>query len=209
MNKIKYPTLKLGVLFATLLLLPTHVIFAAAKSQSSNNDFSLSIGNLCEYIGKYQTNENGSKNACSFLPSVAGNFDYYFTPGLILSPQLGATLPKSGRDENIKRMTFFGLLNAKYKTEYVNFILGTGFYFTRIWGPGGEEALNNGNSSDSFPLPAEAVYSRNFIVNLGLGHDFNREWSGELYTYIFNAESSSARAFSAGANVTYHFGEFL
>lgn len=118
-------------------------------------------------------------------------------------------MPKSGVDENIKRMTIFALANIKYKTNYVDLISGAGFYFTRISGPGGEEELNNGNGTDSFPLPSDAVISRNFIINLGLGLDFNQEWSGEVYSYIFNALKTEDRAYSVGATVSYHFGEVL
>ena len=206
MNKIKYPTFKLCVLTLTLCF---GLSANAESSATAVKSFNLSLGNLCEYVGKIQTDGNGSTNTCSFLPSMAGSLDVHLDSSWAFSPQIGATLPKSGRDENIKRMTIFTLANVKYKTSYVNFIGGAGLYFTRIWGPGGEETLNNGDTSDSFPLPKEPVYVRNFIVNLGLGADFTTELSGELYTYIFNAESSEDRAFSIGFGVTYHFGEVL
>jgi len=210
MNKIKYPTIKISIL--TLLVAFTFSFEAhAAKSnaQSKSSDLYVSLGNLCEYIGTYQTDDEGTKNGCSFLPTLSGSMDYFLTNKLALSPQLGLTMPKSGVDENIKRMTLFALLNTKYKTNYVDLIGGVGIYLTRISGPGGEAELNNGNSTDSFPLPKEAVYTRNFIVNLGLALDFNQEWSGELYTYVFNALESEDRAFSIGATVSYHFGEVL
>lgn len=194
MKKLKYLTL--------LLALSTTSAFATTN-------FNVSLGNLCEYVGEIQTDENGGKNFCSFLPSLSGSLDYFLTPEFALSPQIGATLPKSGRDENVKRMTMYTLLNSKFKTTYVNFTAGAGLYFTRISGPGGEALLNNGNGTDSFPLPKDAVYARNFIVNLGFGVDFTKEWSAELYTYVFNALKSEDRAFSLGFSATYHFGEVL
>lgn len=210
MNKIKYPTIKISIF--TLLVAFTFSLEAYAapkKLKTRTNDLNVSLGNLCEYIGTYQTDDEGTKNGCTFLPTLSGSLDYFVTPKLALSPQLGLTMPKSGVDENIKRMTLFALANLKYKTNYVNLLGGVGFYFTRISGPGGEEELNNGTSTDSFPLPKEAVYSRNFIMNLGLGLDFTDEWSGELYTYVFNALKSEDRAFSVGATISYHFGEVL
>ena len=203
MNKIKYPTKR-------IVILSTLLAFAFSNvTQANSSDLNLSLGNLCEFIGTYQTDEEGSKNKCSFLPTLSGSLDYYLTNKLALSPQIGLTMPKSGRDENIKRMTLFALANMKFRTNYVNLIGGAGFYFTRISGPGGSAELNNGSSTDSFPLPEEAVYSRNFILNLGLGLDFSKEWSGEVYTYVFNALKSEDRAFSVGATVSYHFGEVL
>lgn len=209
MNKIIKHPFKLTALLFSLFFATG--LFAAAKSPGGGKqaDLNISLGNLCEYVGTYQTGTDGSKNTCSFLPSLALSYEYYFTPKFALAPQIGATLPKKGADDTIDRMTLFALANMKYRTSYVNLIGGLGFYFTRISGPGGEQELNNGNSTDSFPLPKEAVYSRNVIVNLGLGLDFTDDFSGELYTYIFNATESEDRAFSIGAAVTYHFGDVL
>ncbi len=173
------------------------------------SDLTLSVGNLCEYVGEIQTDDSGETNFCSFNPYLATSLDFEVVPKLFLSPQIGLSAPKSGPDENIKRMNFIALLNAKYKTNYVNMIGGMGFFLTRIAGPGGEAELNNGTSTDSFPLPEEAVYTRNFIVNLGLDVEFAPNWSGEVRTYIFNLTTSEDRAFSLGAHVTYHFGAVL
>ncbi|MBC7713870.1 MAG: hypothetical protein H7177_11055 [Rhizobacter sp.] len=208
MNKIKYPTIRLCVV-TFLVLTFCSPAFCATKSSQSSNDLYVSLGNLCEYVGKIQTDANGGKNICSFMPSLSMNYDYFATGDFAFSPEIGATLPKSGRDENIKTMTLFALLNGKYKTGSVNLIAGVGLYYTRIWGPGGDETLNNGNSSDSFPLPKDPVYTRNFIVNLGIQNVFSKDISGELYTYVFNALKKEDRAFSVGFSVSYHFGEVL
>ena len=205
MNKIKYPTNK----FKTIVLLVTFAFSANVFAAANTHEIYVSVGSLCEYYKTYQIDENGAKNGCSFLPLIAGSIDYNLTSNFTITPQLGFTMPKSGVDENINRMTMFTLINAKFKTKYVNFFGGTGFYITRISGPGGEAELNNGGGSDSFPLPDEAVYSRNFIVNLGLGVNINKEISTELYTYIFNASESLERAYSFGITLSYHFGEVL
>lgn len=209
MNKIKYPTLRLCIVTLIVATLSHKAMSASSSSSGSDNDFSASLGNLCEYVGQIQTNDKGGKNFCSFLPVLSLSYAYFATPNFAIVPQVGASLPKSGRDENIKRMTMFSLINAKYKTTYVNLVGGLGLYFTRIWGPGGEEALNNGNSTDSFPLPKDPVYTRNFIVNLGLSTDLSEEVSAEVYTYIFNAVKKEDRALSVGLSLSYHFGEIL
>jgi hypothetical protein len=208
MNKKFCLSFKRSVLVTFVALYAT-LARAAVATGSNTSDLSLSIGNLCEYIGKIQTDSKGSTNKCSFLPTLSTSLDYYLTPSWVLFPQIGATIPKSGTDENVKRMTMFTLINMKYKTTYANLIFGTGFYFTRIWGSGGEATLNNGNSTESYPLPKDAVWSRNVILNLGVSTDFNEQWSAELYTYIFNVDASEDRAFSAGASLSYHFGDIL
>lgn len=204
MNKKTYPTL-----LVFFLLMTVSVAQAATSSSSSKTDLTLSLGNLCEYIGQIQTDESGDTNVCSFEPYVATALDYGITNDFFLSPELAFSFPQSGTDENIKRMTIVTLLNTKYKTSYLNLIGGLGFFFTRIWGPGGEADLNNGTSVDSFPLPDDPVYTRNFIVNLGLQTEFNQNWSAQIRSYIFNLTSSEDRTFSVGLQGTYHFGGVL
>ncbi len=196
MKYLKYPTFLIGLLF---LLIPFKV---------KAYDTTLSVGNLCEYVGKIQTDDNGATNLCQFNPYLAGSLDFHLTSNFILSPELGFSVPKHGRDENINKMTFFFLANTKYKFSVFHFISGLGLFFTRISGSGGTEDLNNGTGVSSFPLPDSTTYSRNFIVNLGLGADFNKEWSADAHTYIFNLLKSEDRAFSIAINGTYHFGEF-
>ena len=210
MNKIKYLTSRLCVVTFFVIFIGTPTYGAGPSVVPSGNDMYFSMGNLCEYIGQIQTDDKGKKNTCSFMPVFSLSYDYFLeNSALAISPQLGASLPQSGRDENIKRMAIYTLLNSKYKTRYVNLLAGVGFYFTRIWGPGGDEVLNNGNSIDSFPLPKEPVYSRNVILNLGLSADFNEDVSAEIYTYIFNTLNKEDRSLSAGFSLSYHFGEVL
>ena len=187
----------------------TIALLCLTSASFAATDLTFSLGNLCEYVGEFQTDEKGDKNVCSFTPYIASSMDVSVADGFFVSPQLAFSLPQKGTDENIKRMTIAALINAKYKNPYVNVIGGLGLFFTRIWGPGGEVELNNGTTIDSFPLPEEAVYTRNFILNLGLEKDFTTSWSGEIRTYIFNIASSEDRALSVGVHATYHFGEIL
>lgn len=196
MKILKYLTLLFGL---CLLLAPEY---------ATAYDVTLSLGNLCEYVGKIQTDDSGSTNLCSFNPYLASSIDFSQTNQLLLSPEIGFSFPKSGRDEKISKMSLFALANAKYKFSEFHFLGGAGLFFTRISGKGGSEELNNGTGTSAFPIPDSTVYTRNFIVNLGLGADFNKEWSTDLHTYIFNILTSEDRAFSIAINGTYHFGEF-
>lgn len=196
MKIFKYPTLLLGL----LLMLTAH--------QARGYDLGLSLGNLCEYIGKIQTDDNGSTNLCSFNPYLATSVDFALSKQFFFSPELGLSFPRSGRDENISKMSLFALANTKFKFSEFHFIGGAGLFFTRIAGKGGTEELNNGTTTSSFPLPDSTIYTRNFILNLGLGANFGQEWSVEAHTYIFNLLESEDRAFSLAINGTYHFGEF-
>lgn len=201
MKILKYPIIALFAFFNI-------TISMAFGASTMPYDLTLSVGNLCEYVGKIQTDDSGSKNVCSFNPYVASSVDFSLTNQWILSPEAGFSVPQSGRDKNISKMSLFLLANAKYRFSDFHFLAGAGLFFTRIAGAGGSQSLNNGNSTVSFPMPESTVYTRNFILNLGLGADFNKEWSADLHTYVFNAATAEDRAFSVAINATYHFGEF-
>jgi hypothetical protein len=171
-------------------------------------DATLSLGNLCEYVGKIQSDDSGATNLCSFNPYLSASIDYPINNQIILSPEMGFSFPKKGRDPNISKNSFFALLNTKYKLSMFEAIGGVGFFFSRISGSGGTQDLNNGSSTVSFPMPESTALSRNFILNIGLGAEISPSWSADLHTYIFNMLTSEDRAFSIAINGTYHFGEF-
>lgn len=196
MKILKYLTLTIGF----ILYFSNKIIYAY--------DVNLSLGNICEYVGKIQTDDNGSLNVCNFNPYIAGAIDYSLNKQFILSNEYGLTLPQSGRDKNINKSSLFVLANIKYKYNNFHSIAGLGIFSNRIKGPGGEERLNNGNIYDSFPLPDSTTYTLNLILNLGVGIDIDKAWSADLHSYIFNALTSEDRAFSIAVNGTYHFGEF-
>lgn len=196
MKKLKQLTFSLGILLTL------------RSFSASAYDVNLSVGNLCEYVGKIQTDDIGSMNVCTFKPYLATAIDYSVTSDIIVSPEIGFSLPKHGRDENIDEMNLFLLANGKYKFSNFHLIAGVGIFLTRIAGNGGTEELNNGTSTSSFPLPDSTSYSSNTILNFGLGATFYSSWSADLHTYIFNAISKDDRAFSVAINGTYHFGEF-
>ncbi|MFA6237503.1 MAG: hypothetical protein WC635_09275 [Bacteriovorax sp.] len=196
MKKLKYPTL----LISLLMLFSVHTVHAY--------DMGASLGNLCEFVGKIQTDDSGGTNVCSFNPYLAAFVDYPINNRFLLSPEVGFSFPQSGRDESIDKMSIVALANAKYKFSNYHLIAGLGLFFTRIAGSGGTQELSNGTGTSSFPMPESTVYTRNFILNLGFGADFDKEWSADIHTYVFNALTSEDRAFSIAINGTYHFGEF-
>lgn len=197
MQNLKYPIVLVALFF-----------LISFKVKAATYDAALSLGNLCEFVGKIQTDDNGATNSCEFNPYLAASVDVPLTSQFFLSPEVGFTMPKKGRDENISKMSLFALANTKYKMDYFHVIGGAGLFFTRISAEGGTEELNNGNTTSAFPLPEGAVYSRNFIVNAGFGIDFSKSISADLHTYVFNLLTSEDRAFSILINGTYHFGEF-
>lgn len=173
------------------------------------HDFSLGIGNLSEYIRKFQTDDNGTLSLVNFNPYLKAEYDYNLTEKFSFSPVITLMLPKNNGDSKTTHWSFYTTANAQYKLN--NFLLssGLGFYFTRISSDGGTEILNNGTAQTSFPLPDDPVISRNFIFTISGMYKMNPEWSIELNTLIFNLLNNDDRAFSVGINCNYHFGDIF
>lgn len=183
------------------------IFFLISSNEAFAYDTVITVGNICEFIGRIQVDEAGSSNFCNFNPYLGASFNFApFQESFLISPEIGSTLPRSGRDSNILKMNLFALVNARYKFTYLDTFVGTGLYFTRIEGGGGEVALNNGNSTTSFPLPDSTVYSRNFILNLGIGYHFTPSWGVDFHTYLFNLLESEDRAMTLLLNVNYQLG---
>lgn len=171
-------------------------------------DTLLSLGNLSEFVTKVQTDDSGTLSVLNFNPYLALAIDYKIeNTNLLVSPELGMTFPKSGRDSNTNRWTFYSLLNSKYLINSFFLDIGAGLFFTRVGASGGSEILNNGSTTTSFPLPDKSTLSRNAILNIGTGYKLNNEWHIELRSFIFNLTSNDDRSFSILMNGTYNFGE--
>jgi hypothetical protein len=172
----------------------------------------ISIGNLNEYIRKIQTNENGDLNTFSFTPYLDYKLNFSldeYLKNTFFNLELGTTLPKSDKDPNTSRIKFFSLANFLYRPNSHFVGLGAGLFFTRISGNGGEETLNNGSTTSSFPLPDKAVISRNMIVNFFYGYQFKSNINLEMQVLGFNITTKEERAFSIGTSIAYRLGELF
>lgn len=184
----------------------------SAETTQANKltNISISLGNLCQYIGKYQTNTKGDKNICDFRPHVGINYDHKLKHGLALYPQFHLNLPQNSRDKSTLKFNFVTLLNATFSPHEkfpLAYIAGGGLYFTNFIGKGGNVTLNNGQTQESFPRPKEYRVSYQTVINLGLNYSFHKKWSAETFVYTFNLFESTKRAFSAGLNINYHLGK--
>ncbi len=192
------PTVVVGYLFSALLI-PAYAY-----------DLGIGLGNFSEYIGVAQTDDQGNKSIISFNPYliVKTNFNFDVLPkNDFIETNMGITMPKSDKDPNTSRLKYFINANYKHHFDSLYLSLGTGLFFTRVWGSGGEEELDNGSTTTSFPLPNRAIISRNMIVNLAFGKRIDQELNLELHTFIFNIEKSEDRSFNAGISLSYFFGE--
>jgi len=84
------------------------VLFVLISASAMAYDTILTLGNICEFIGRIQVDESGSSNFCNFNPYLEASFNFApFNAPIIISPEFGSTLPRNGRDSNITKINFF------------------------------------------------------------------------------------------------------
>ncbi|ATH08343.1 hypothetical protein BIY24_10400 [Halobacteriovorax marinus] len=177
------------------------------KSIFSINDVFLGGGSLTQFVGKVQTDESGSKNSFDFLPYIGGGVEFHLHDSFSLIPQLAISFPRSGRDENIKKLTYWFQFPVAYRLEKFQLSFGPGLLYNRISSSGGTQSIRNGTGTTEFPLPNGSSISSNLTLNLGLDWTFYQDISAKFETWIVNLSDSESRSYSYAISAYYHFGE--
>ena len=194
------------------------VLLNSSTFASSLKDVHFGFGNLPQFPGEIQTTVEGETNGFEFTPYLQGGLRYEVIksiPELTLLSEL-ILAPRETRDPNISKFTFMtlfsaayafndiGIIGTSYSIPWIDFKIGTGFSITRISGDGGTQDLNNGSSSDAFPLPFEPSFTRNVIVSAGAEIAPINSLSFRSDIHIYNIHESESRATSYIISAHYH-----
>lgn len=172
------------------------------------SDFVMGVGNLTHQAGKYAS-DVGSVSYFDFRPVLSASYRYEYSPEFSFIPEVGISLPKTSDDET--STTLYSYLNAPiaYHFSGWTFRFGPGFFFTRISGKGGTLRLQNGNTTDEFPVPNGSATTRNLTWNLGAQAHFDKDWSARFDISILKLFDSEKRALNHVLTLNYHFGSVL
>lgn len=193
--------------FILLLTLSLWLPWSTTKARTF--DFYLGVGNLSQFSGQVQTDDQGTTQFFSFKPTFSAGINYQFYRNFTVTPELTLTLPETGRDPNISKWQYFVTATGGYQLYDWNFRAGLGLALQRISGDGGYQTLSNGTTTTDFPLPESASVSRNVITTLGVQYAFLSNWSARFDALIYNLESGQNRNFSHTLTVIYHFGDLF
>tara|TARA_R110002049_G_scaffold276811_2_gene455083 strand:- start:240 stop:833 length:594 start_codon:yes stop_codon:yes gene_type:complete len=172
------------------------------------SDFAVGLGNLTHQAGKYAS-DVGSVSYFDFRPVLAASYRYEFSSEFSFIPEVGITLPETSEDETFSTLYSFFNAPIAYHSGDWTFRFGPGFFFTRINGKGGTLRLQNGTSTDEFPVPNGSATTRNLTWNLGVQTSFDKEWSARFDLAILKAFDSEKRAMNHLLTLNYHFGSVL
>ena len=171
--------------------------------------WSLGVGGKTDFMGTVQVDRQGTKN--SFDPELTLLGGLHFTaPWIFPFVEAGSTLPGGGRDPNITRFTWFanGGVQGRFNVGNPNALglkTGVGMSMTTLSSSGGSQVLQNGNQSDSFPMPSGTTVTRNVIILFGLNYDLLSHWRIAADYHLFNPLNDRNRAWSSLFSLSYLF----
>lgn len=194
----------LGLIAAIALLSQT--VFA---KEGPLKDISFGIGNLSQFIGRVQTDDQGSHNSLEFNPVFGAEARIDFNPSWSIAPEFAIGLPRSGRDENIKKLTYWFSGSLGYSIGDYILQAGLGLHMNRVWADGGTQKLPNGAGTDNFPMPQGSATATNLTTHLGLRYYFLADWSAKLQSHFYNTFDSDQRAVSLVLMINYHLGDLF
>lgn len=177
--------------------------------ESPLKDASFGIGNLSQFIGRIQTDDSGGHNSLEFAPIFGAEARVDLSNRWSIAPEFVVGLPRKGRDENIKKLTYWVSSSLGYSIGDYILQAGLGLHMNRVWADGGTQELPNGTSTDSFPMPQGSATATNLTAHLGLRYYFLADWSAKTQVHFYNPLDQDQRAVSLLLMVNYHLGDFL
>ena len=169
-----------------------------------------SVGNTVMFPGKVQIDKEGTVEYFNFNPTFSFGFEYPFRENLLIIPEFGLNFSGHGRHDSITRFTCFLSTDVGKRWKYFLIQTGVGLHWTFIDGPGGTEALNNGNSTTDFYVPEFTSISSNLTWTSALGFPLpfflgSNPPTLKLDTAIYNPFDSLKRAISYRISLQFPF----
>ena len=126
------------------------ILLLPASLCARENHFSLGLEAFNQYTGKVQVNNEGTLNW--IRPTLLINTEYFskIKEKFSLHPNISCSSPLKDGDKYTTAMTVVGSFSAGWTLGDFLLQAGLGLEFNLVWGGGGTELLNNGNSYDAF-----------------------------------------------------------
>ena len=175
------------------------IIFLLPITLFARDDhFSLGLEAFNQFTGKAQVNNEGARNW--FRPTMLINAEYFINSNreksFSLHPNISFSIPLKDGDKNTNAMSVIGSFSAGWTLSDFLLQVGLGLELNLVWGGGGTELLNNGNSFDEFWLPSRLKTARNLFMNFSGDWFFVYNWAVRVGTFVYNFDSYHKRSLS-------------
>ena len=175
-------------MFLIFCLLSTKFCFAWDNPLAKFSQVDIQLGTWLERYSQLQSTRNGEKNGFELTPFVSAGLLYNMSPKWKFRPEALYVIRQSS--DQIDKDIFCFQLDFTYKfTQKWSFILGSSLLVQSISSNGGEEKINNGNTTDSFYLPNERRTS--YIQTLDLGFEWReKNYGAKFQSYIYRLDEN-------------------
>lgn len=148
----------------------------------------IQLGTWLERFSQLQSTRNGEKNGFELTPFISAGFVYNMSPKWKFRPEALYVIRQSS--DQIDKDIFSFQLDFTYSfTKEWSFILGSSLLVQNISSDGGEEKINNGNTTETFYLPNERRTS--YIQTLDLGFEWReKNYGAKFQSYIYRLDEN-------------------
>ncbi len=167
------------------------------------------VGTWMENLAQTRSSRDDDKTSVSLTPYIAFSSEYEISAEHFIAPEIGYVIQQS--ENNIAKNIFFLRSDYIYQIEdWLSLRFGTSFIIINQSGTGGEDTLNNANTTDTYYIPSQSSRSYNQTLDVGLELK-HKELSVIGHIYTFKPFDSDRRSytFSVGLNYGFNWSEIL
>lgn len=190
--------MKITLILLFLSLLSKNV-FALSFERVETLNFQ--FGTWLENYDQVRASASDETNGFELIPYISTSLNIRLPHDLSLIPELGWVIQRT--EEEVSKNIFFLRSDIAYDVnDWIKLKLGTSFVITSISGNGGEETLNNGNSTETYYIPEERSNAYNQTFDLGVEF-FKKEHGLNLQSLIYAWNESEQRMYTITLSYIY------
>lgn len=163
---------------------------------------SLQLGTWLENYRQVRATRDGEVNGFEFNPYLSLSTQYYFNSSHILIPEVGYVLQRTS--ESVHKNIFLFRFDYAYQIkEWLRLRAGSSLAVQTLSASGGEETLNNGNTTETYYKPSERSTALNQTLDLGV--EFIKDnLSARVSSFIYAFNESEQRLISYTIGINYY-----
>ena len=188
------------VLFIFLALV-TSESFAFELDWKKFETASFQAGTWLENLGQVRANRDDDTNGFGITPFIGASSAYNINSQHQIIPELGYVIQQSSHKVT-KNLFFFRTDYAYSAYEWLKLRAGSSFMILRQSGSGGEDTLNNGNTTETYFIPEEGRNTYNQTLDLGVEF-VQKEISTRLQLYTYSPFDEQRRSYTFSLSLSY------
>lgn len=162
---------------------------------------SFQAGTWLENLGQVRANRSDDTNGFGITPFISASSAYNISSQHQIIPEVGYVIQQSSHKVT-KNLFFFRADYAYSVYEWLKLRAGSSLMILRQSGSGGEDTLNNGNTTETYFIPEEGRNTYNQTLDLGVEF-IQKEISTRMQVYTYAPFEEERRSFTFSLSLNY------